>query len=87
VFANMNCGRSSANDAGGCLAGQLLAAKLNVKHGASTCIVPTIGSADAFLISIGYTGPNATYTLTGAQRAQAIQLKDVLDTYNNALDC
>jgi uncharacterized repeat protein (TIGR01451 family) len=87
VFANMNCGRSSANDAGGCLAGQLLAAKLNVKHGASTCIVPTIGSADAFLISIGYTGPNATYTLTAAQRAQAIQLKDVLDTYNNALDC
>jgi len=87
VFANMNCGRSSANDAGGCLAGQLLAAKLNAKNGASSCIAPTIASADEFLISIGYTGPNATYTLTAAQRTQAIQLKDVLDTYNNGLDC
>jgi uncharacterized repeat protein (TIGR01451 family) len=87
VFANMNCGRSSANDAGGCLAGQLLAAELNVKNGASTCIAPTIASADAFLISIVYTGPNATYTLTAAQRAQAIQLKDVLGTYNNGLGC
>jgi hypothetical protein len=87
VFANMNCGRSSANDAGGCLAGQLLAAKLNAKNGASTCIASTIASADAFLISIGYTGPNATYILTAAQRAQAIQLKGVLDTYNNGRGC
>jgi PKD repeat protein len=87
VFANMNCGKSSANDAAGCLGGQLLAAKLNVKNGAGTCIAPTIASADAFLISIGYTGPNATYTLTAAQRAQAIQLKDALDTYNNGLGC
>jgi uncharacterized repeat protein (TIGR01451 family) len=87
VFANMNCGKSSANDAGGCLAGQLLAAKLNVKNGASTRIAPTIASADAFLISIGYTGPNGTYTLTAAQRAQAIQLKDMLDRYNNRLGC
>jgi len=87
VFDNMNCGKSSANDAAGCLAAQLLAAKLNVKNGAGTCIAPTIASADAFLVSIGYTGPNATYTLTAAQRAQAIQLKDVLDTYNNGLGC
>ncbi len=87
VFANMNCGKSSANDAAGCLAAQLLAAKLNVKNGAGTCIAPTIASADAFLVSIGYTGPNATYVLTAAQRAQAIQLKDVLDTYNNGLGC
>jgi uncharacterized repeat protein (TIGR01451 family) len=87
VFANMNCGRSSANGAAGCLAGQLLAAKLNVKNGASSCIVSTIASADAFLVSIGYTGPNATYTETAAERAQAIQLKDVLDTYNNGLGC
>ncbi|MDP9303709.1 MAG: hypothetical protein M3O92_04295 [Actinomycetota bacterium] len=87
VFANMNCGKSSANDAAGCLAAQLLAANLNVKNGAGHCIAPTIASADAFLISIGYTGPDATYTLTAAQRAQAIQLKDVLDRYNNGLGC
>src|SRR5436309_2819550 len=87
VFTNMNCGKSSANDAAGCLAAQLLAAKLNVKNGAGTCIAPTIASGDAFLFSIGYTGPNATYTLTAAQRSQAIQLKDLLDTYNNGVDC
>jgi hypothetical protein len=39
------------------------------------------------LFSVGYTGPNATYTLTAAQRAQAIQLKDPLDTYNNGVSC
>jgi len=87
VFANMNCGKSSANDAAGCLAAQLLAAKLNLENGAGTCIAPTIASADAFLVSIGYTGPNATYTLAAAQRAQAIELKDVLDKYNNGLGC
>ena len=77
----------SPNNAVGCLTGQLLAAKLNVKNGASTCIAPTIASADTFLFSVGYTGPNATYTLTAAQRAQAIELKDVLDKYNNGLGC
>src|SRR5205823_3624314 len=87
VFDKMNCGKSSANNAVGCLAAQLLAAKLNVKNGAGTCIAPTIASADAFLISVGYTGPIATYTLTAAQRAQAIQLKDALDRYNNGLGC
>jgi uncharacterized repeat protein (TIGR01451 family) len=87
VFANMNCGRSSPNDAAGCLAAQFLAANLNLKNGAGTCIAPTLASADAFLVSIGYTGPNATYTLTAAQRAQAIELKDVLDKYNNGLGC
>lgn len=87
VFANMKCGKSSPNDAAGCLAAQLLASKLNRKNGAGPCIAPTIASADAFLVSIGYTGPNATYTLAAAQRALAIQLKDVLDTYNNGHGC
>jgi uncharacterized repeat protein (TIGR01451 family) len=87
VFNNMNCGASSANDAVGCLAAQLLAAKLNVKNGAGTCIAPTLASADAFLTSVGYTGPGATYTLTASQRAEAIQLKDALDKYNNGLGC
>jgi hypothetical protein len=83
----MKCGKSSPNDAAGCLAAQLLASKLNRKNGAGPCIAPTIASADAFLVSIGYTGPNATYTLAAAQRALAIQLKDVLDTYNNGHGC
>jgi uncharacterized repeat protein (TIGR01451 family) len=86
VFANMNCGRTSANDAVGCLAGQLLAAKLNVKNGAGTCIA-TIASADALLVAIGYTGPGAAYTPTATQRGQALALKSALDAYNNGLGC
>jgi IgGFc binding protein/Divergent InlB B-repeat domain/Bacterial Ig-like domain (group 1) len=87
VFNNMNCGTSSQNGAAGCLAGQLLAAKLNVKNGAGTCIAPTIANADAFLVSINYVGPSGTYSLSAAQRALAIQLKDALDKYNNGLGC
>ncbi len=87
VFKNMNCGTSSQNGAAGCLAGQLLAAKLNVKNGAGTCIAPTIADADAFLVSINYVGPSGTYSLSAAQRALAIQLKDALDRYNNGLGC
>jgi hypothetical protein len=87
VFAGMNCGNHSAQNAVGCLAAQLLAAKLNVKNGAGTCIAPTIAEADAFLVSVGYTGPSGTYTLTSDQRDHAIDLKDALDAYNNGLGC
>ena len=87
VFDSMNCGSQSAQNAVGCLAAQLLAAKLNVENGAGTCIAATIADADAFLISVGYTGPSGTYTLTSDQRDSAIQLKDTLDKYNNGLGC
>ena len=43
--------------------------------------------ADAFLVSVGYTGPSGTYTLTSDQRDHTIDLKDALDTYNNGLGC
>jgi hypothetical protein len=89
IFDAMNCSKSSTStqNAVGCLAGQLLAAKLNVAIGASACIAPTIAAADAFLISIGYTGPTGTYTLTAEQRATANDLKETLDAYNNAGTC
>ena len=91
VFAAMNCGSSKPNDAIGCLAGHLLAAKLNVKNGADACIQPTINKADAFLSGqtvngvpgINYTGPSGTYKLSAAQRSFAITLKTALDQYNN----
>ena len=91
VFAGMNCGSSTDQDAIGCLAGHLLAAKLNVANGASTCIAGTIANADAFLkgqtvsgvTGITYTGPSGSYSLSAAQRALAIQLKSTLDAYNN----
>jgi hypothetical protein len=87
VFKGMNCGSSTDQGAVGCLAGHLLASTLNVKNGASSCIQPTIDQANAFLISIGYSGPSGTYTLTAAQRAYIIQLKDALDKYNNTGNC
>jgi hypothetical protein len=87
VFDGMNCGSSTDKSAVGCLAGHLLASTLNVKNQASNCIQPTIDQANAFLQSIGYTGPSGTYTLTAEQRALAIQLKDKLDKYNNTGNC
>jgi len=86
VFAG-NCSKQSAQNAVGCLAAQLLAAKLNVKNGAGTCILATTAAADAFLVSVGYSGPSGTYTLTDAQRGQAIGLMSALDAYNNGLGC
>ncbi len=87
VFDNMNCSASQPNNAAGCLAGQLLAAKLNVANGASACINATIASADSFLIGINYTGPAGSYGLTDAQRQTAINLKNTLDNYNSGLGC
>jgi hypothetical protein len=82
VFVGMNCSNSSGQNAVGCLAGQLLAAELNVANGASHCANTVISDANAFLVSIGYTGPSGTYTLTSAQRATAVQLASELSAYN-----
>jgi hypothetical protein len=96
VFAAMNCSSTKPNDAVGCLAGHLLAAKLNRANGSLACngsIDALIAQADAFLISINYNGPNGgpgpkgSYTLTAAQRNEAISLKTLLDQYNNNISC
>jgi hypothetical protein len=87
VFDLMNCGSSKNQDAVGCLAGHLLATKLNVANGASTCISGTIAAADTFLAGVGYSGPSWSGTLNAAQRATAIALKDALDKYNNDMGC
>src|SRR5438094_592441 len=95
VFNNMNCSTSTANDAIGCLAGHLLAAKLNVKNLSDPCIQPVIDKADAFLkgqsvtyagitaTGVNYIGPGGTYSLDTKQRNLAIALKNALDKYNN----
>jgi hypothetical protein len=95
VFDSMNCSGSKTNDAVGCLAGQLLATKLNLANGNSTCIQPTVTNAETFLsggtvtvdgvttAGIVYTGPSGTYSLTSAQRTVAESLKNALDKYNS----
>ena len=99
VFDASNCGSSSSNAAIGCLAGQLLAAELNLARGALPCIQPTVAKANTFLSGgtvtagdvtasgIVYTGPAGTYTLSSAQRIVAVKLKDALDNYNNGKSC
>jgi hypothetical protein len=87
IFDGMNCGISTDQSAVACLAGHLLAAKLNVKNGSDNCIISWIAQGDALLIQINYIGPTGTYTLTSTQRAQFLTVKDALDRYNNAQGC
>ncbi len=94
VFAAMNCSNTGSNstqnqNAIGCLAGHLLAAKYNRNINLSNpCIDPTIAAADAFLITIPYVGPSGNYTGIGtAKRNTAISLKNSLDQYNNGGFC
>ena len=91
----MNCSSTKPNDAIGCLAGHLLAAKLNRANGSLACIDPIIAKANAFLSGqtvdgvpgINYVGPTGNYTLSAAQRNLAISLKTKLDLYNNNISC
>ena len=95
VFNAMNCSSSKPNDAIGCLAGHLLATEYNLLNGTDTCIVAVRDKADAFLsggvadgvTGITYTGPTGNYTLSAAQRAEAITLKSAMDKYNNNGGC
>jgi hypothetical protein len=77
VFDAMKC-----SDAVDCLAGHLLAAQLDVANGSATCIAPVITQANSFLTSVSYAGP-ASYTISAAQRAQALALEQTLDNYTN----
>ena len=81
---------ASAKYAENQLAAQLLAAKLNVAAGASTCatVSTAIAQANALLVTIGYTGP-PSYKIgsTSPYRATALALASTLDRYNNGLIC
>jgi hypothetical protein len=100
VIAANNCSNasSSSQNAVGCLAAQLLAAELNVAFGSNTCIVAVadgINNANTFLsggavdgvTGISYTGPTSTYTLSTAQRNEALILKNKLVNYNQGGGC
>jgi hypothetical protein len=78
-MSQMGCGKSRLN----CMAGMLLAAKLNLAQGGSTCIVTdgVLGQADTLLKKYSYTGVG-NYTLTSADNALAQTLHDELSDYN-----
>jgi hypothetical protein len=67
------------------LAAQLLATKLNIENGVSTCesIETTIEYADTILRNAQYDGPGSTENPTGEDRDYAFELIDILDRYNN----
>ena len=77
IFDAMKCSQPA-----NCLAGHLLAAELDVANGSATCISTTIGDANTFLSTIGYSGV-ASYTLTSAQKTQALGYEVTLDDYTN----
>ena len=93
VWNKMNCSNTGSNstqnnNAVGCLAGHLLATKLNVANGSNPCIAATIAAADALLSGIPYTGPAGNYSgISISTRNAAIALKTTLDTYNNGGGC
>ena len=95
IFNGMNCSNTSGQNSIGCLAGHLLATKLNLANGSNTCISPAVARADSFLshgtvdgvVGVTYVGPSGNLTLSAAQRAEAITLKNPLDSYNNGLGC
>jgi hypothetical protein len=97
IFAAANCSSTKAQDATGCLAGQLLATKLNLANGSLACssVLQAVADADAFfkgqtvngVSGVNYTGPSGTYALTATQRNLVISLKTKLDTYNNNISC
>jgi len=72
------------------LAAQLLAAKLNVAAGASTCtsVNNAIANGDSLLVQIGYTGPPSRRVGSNhALRTQVLTTAAYLDSYNNGLVC
>jgi hypothetical protein len=96
IFNASSC--SGTSEAINCLAGQLLAAELNLANAADPCITPTVNKANTFLnggtVTVNgvtatgpvYTGPGS-YTLNANQRTVALALKDALDAYNNNKKC
>jgi hypothetical protein len=95
IFNAMNCANSSSQNAIGCLAGQDLATLLNAANGSDACITAALMNANAWLSGvtedgvpgITYTGPTSTYTLTSAQRTEALSLMTALSMYNATGQC
>jgi hypothetical protein len=72
------------------LAAQLLAAKLNVKAGASSCqtVSNAISHGDALLTQINYVGPPSQLVGSGnSLRSDVLATASTLDRYNNGLIC
>ena len=67
------------------LAAQLLASKLNIENGVSTCepVATTIEDSDTVLTGAVYNGPGSAENPTGESREHTLDLIATLDSYNN----
>jgi len=67
----------------------LLAAKLNIAAGSSSCsaIVDVINEADALLIGVGYNASSGKIGNRHPLRGEALYLAGILDDFNNNLSC
>ena len=83
VLSDLACRTTGIN----CLAGQLLAVRLNLaNHTTGVCIAPVVAKATKLLKTVGYHGP-ATYTVTATQTARAKRLAAKLSLYNSTGIC
>jgi len=96
VFNAMNCGNTSTGQSAiGCLAGQDLAAELNIANGSDPCINSALTKANAWLSGatedgvpgISYSGPKTTYIVSKLQRSEAVSLMTPLSVYNAGGGC
>jgi hypothetical protein len=78
VLSHLTCKTTGIN----CLAGQLLAAELNLGHGTNTCIMTVVNEANTLLSAVGYNGPRV-YHDTKTQAALAKTLANKLSIYNS----
>ncbi len=80
ILSGMGCGNVGALN---CMAGMLLAAKLNLQQGGSTCILPVVTQADALLVTYSYSGfQMPPYALSPSDQTLAMTLHDQLSAYN-----
>ncbi|MFN2471622.1 MAG: hypothetical protein ABR583_11690 [Gaiellaceae bacterium] len=82
--STVNTGANMASHPAYNLAAHLLAAKLNVVAGATTCanVSNAINQAQALLDAVNYTGTGSPM-MTAAQASKAGTLASILDRYNN----
>ena len=82
--SRVDTGANMASNAAFKMAAQLLATRLNLRHGTGTCpaLNAAISEALQLLNTIGFTGTGAP-TMTAAQATRAGQLATLFDDYNN----
>lgn len=86
---SLSNGKKMAKFADFTLSRALLAAKLNIAAGSSSCaaIFDVINDADTLLIEVGYNASSGKIGNRHPRRGEALYLAGILDDFNNNLSC